>query len=81
MILLAKKIKIYARQNVELSRSVLSGWVDACCRLLSPREQAPQQYVLADGKLHADDGGRLGGRHHDVPEMEETCLLPSVNRH
>ncbi|WP_368382258.1 IS66 family transposase, partial [Shigella dysenteriae] len=33
----------------------LSGWVDACCRLLSPLEEALQDYVLTDGKLHADD--------------------------
>ncbi|AID80005.1 hypothetical protein ECOLIN_24545 [Escherichia coli Nissle 1917] len=30
---------------MELSRSLLSGWVDACCRQLSPLEEA----------LHADD--------------------------
>jgi transposase len=47
--------QIYGRQGVELSRSLLSGWVDACCRLLSPLEEALQDYVLTDGKLHADD--------------------------
>ncbi|MET4958778.1 transposase [Klebsiella pneumoniae] len=26
-------LKYTARQGVELSRSLLSGWVDACCRL------------------------------------------------
>ncbi|STK42849.1 putative transposase ORF 1, IS66 family [Escherichia coli] len=46
---------MYGRQGVELSRSLLSGWVDACCRLLSPLEEALQDYVLTDGKLHADD--------------------------
>lgn len=40
---------------MELSRSLLSGWVDACCRLLSPLEEALRNYVLTDGKLHADD--------------------------
>ena len=29
--------------------------VDACCRLLSPLEEALHGYVLTDGKLHADD--------------------------
>ncbi len=43
------------RQGVELSRSLLSGWVDACCRLLSPLEEALHGYVMTDGKLHADD--------------------------
>ncbi len=45
----------YTAAGVELSRSLLSGWVDACCRLLSPLEGALQDYVLTDGKLHADD--------------------------
>jgi transposase len=29
--------------------------VDACCRLLSPLEEALQDYVLPNGKRHADD--------------------------
>ncbi|EFG2279415.1 IS66 family transposase, partial [Escherichia coli] len=29
--------------------------VDACCRLLSPLEEALHGYVMTDGKLHADD--------------------------
>ncbi|OUE62994.1 transposase [Citrobacter freundii] len=52
---LYRQSEIYSRQGVELSRSLLSGWVDACCRLLSPLEEALQGYVLTDGKLHADD--------------------------
>lgn len=52
---LYRQSEIYARQGVELSRSVLSGWVDACSRLLSPLEEALRQYVLTNGKLHADD--------------------------
>ena len=31
---LYRQSEIYGRQGVELSRSLLSGWVDACCRLL-----------------------------------------------
>ena len=38
-----------------LSRSLLSGWMDACCQLLSPLDDALSRYVLTDGKLHADD--------------------------
>lgn len=52
---LYRQSEIYGRQGVDLSRSLLSGWVDACCRLLSPLEDALQDYVLTDGKLHADD--------------------------
>ncbi|KDU22081.1 transposase IS66 family protein [Escherichia coli 3-073-06_S4_C1] len=29
--------------------------MDACCRLLSPLEEALHGYVMTDGKLHADD--------------------------
>lgn len=52
---LYRQSEMYARQGVELGRSVLSGWVDACCRLMSPLEEALMQYVLTMGKLHADD--------------------------
>lgn len=45
----------YGRQDVELSSSLLSGWVDACSRLLEPLDESLQRYVLNDGKLHADD--------------------------
>lgn len=48
---LYRQSEIYGRQGVELSRSLLSGWVDACCRLLSPLEEALQDYVLTDGKI------------------------------
>ncbi len=46
---LYRQSEIYARQGVVLSRSVLSGWVDACCRLLAPLDEALQHYVLTDG--------------------------------
>lgn len=52
---LYRQSEIYVRQCVELSRPLPSGWVDACCQLLSPLEEAPQDYVLTDGKLHADN--------------------------
>ncbi len=52
---LYRQSEIYGRQGVELRRSLLSGWVDACCRLLSPLEEALHGYVMTDGKLHADD--------------------------
>lgn len=34
---------------------MLSGWGDACCRLLSPVDEAFHGYALTDGQLHADD--------------------------
>ncbi|STU66091.1 IS66 family element, transposase [Klebsiella pneumoniae subsp. ozaenae] len=47
---LYRQSEIYGRQGVELSRSLLSGWVDACCRLLSPLEEALHGYVMTDGQ-------------------------------
>lgn len=52
---LNRQSEIYERQGVTLSRSLLSGWVDACCQLLSPLDETLSRYVLTDGKLHADD--------------------------
>ncbi|EOA2027764.1 IS66 family transposase [Escherichia coli] len=52
---LYRQSEIYGRQGVELRRSLLSGWVDACCRLLSPLEEALHGDVMTDGKLYADD--------------------------
>lgn len=49
------KTASYGRQGVELSSLLLSGWVDACSRLLEPLDESLQRYVLNDGKLHADD--------------------------
>ncbi len=45
---LYRQSEIYGRQGVELRRSLLSGWVDACCRLLSPLEEALHGYVMTD---------------------------------
>lgn len=52
---LYRQSEIYSHQGVDLSRSLLSGWVDSCYRLLSQLEEALRDYVLTDGKLHADD--------------------------
>lgn len=52
---LYRQSEIYTRQGMELSRSVLAGWVEACCRLMAPLEEVLRQYVLRSGKVHADD--------------------------
>lgn len=52
---LYRQSEIYAREGVELSRSTLADWVGGCSILLSPLVSALQRYVLAAGKLHADD--------------------------
>ena len=52
---LYRQSEIYARQGVELERSTMADWVGGCSRLLSPLIDALSRYVMAAGKLHADD--------------------------
>lgn len=52
---LYRQSEIYARQGVELERSTLADWVGGCSRLLTPLVEALRRYVIAAGKLHADD--------------------------
>ncbi len=51
---LYRQSEIFARQGVELSRALLSNWVDACCLLMSPLN-ALYLYVMNAGKVHTDD--------------------------
>jgi transposase len=52
---LYRQNKIYARQGVELERSTLADWVGGASQLLGPLVDALHRYVIAAGKLHADD--------------------------
>ena len=52
---LYRQSEIYARQDVEISRSTMAGWVGAASELLSPLVDAIEKHVLAGPKLHADD--------------------------
>src|SRR5512142_756066 len=52
---LYRQSEIYARQRVELERSTLADWVGGCSRLLEPLVEALRRYVMAAGKVHADD--------------------------
>ncbi len=52
---LYRQSEIYARQQVEISRSTMAGWVGAASELLSPLVDALRRHVLAGQKLHADD--------------------------
>src|SRR6202022_4599173 len=52
---LYRQCEIYERQGVELERSTLADWVDQCSKLLDPLVEALRRYVMAAGKLHADD--------------------------
>ncbi len=52
---LYRQCEIYERQGVELERSTLADWVAGCSNLLDPLVEALRRYVMAAGKLHADD--------------------------
>jgi len=52
---LYRQCEIYERQGVELERSTLADWVEGCSKLLDPLGEALRRYVMAAGKLHADD--------------------------
>lgn len=52
---LYRQCVIYAREGVELDRSLLANWVGASSALLRPLVDAIRRHVLAGGKLHADD--------------------------
>jgi transposase len=52
---LYRQSEIYARAGVELERSTLADWVGGSSRLLDPLVEALRRYVMAAGKLHADD--------------------------
>ena len=52
---LYRRSEIYAREDVDLDRSTLAGWVGATGDLLAPFVDAVRKHVLAGSKLHADD--------------------------
>lgn len=52
---LYRQSQIYARSGLELDRATLADWVGALEHLVAPLVAALGGYVLAPGKLHADD--------------------------
>lgn len=46
---------IHARRGVELDPSTTGRWMGACGVLITPLVEALRRYVLAPGKVHADD--------------------------
>ncbi len=84
---LYRQSEMYGRQGVELSRSLLSGWVDACCRLLSPLAPAvwfayspdrkgihPQTHLAGfSGVLQADAYAGFNELYRDGRITEAAC--------
>lgn len=52
---LYRQTEILAQQGVDLSRALLTNWVDACCRLMAPLDEVLYHYVMNCRKLHTDD--------------------------
>ncbi|MBV9183189.1 MAG: IS66 family transposase [Acidobacteria bacterium] len=52
---LYRQSEIYARQYVDLERSTLADWVAGSTYLFAPLVEALRTYVMAPGKLHADE--------------------------
>jgi transposase len=52
---LYRQAGIYRRSGVELDRATLAEWVGGAARLLDPLVGSLGRYVLAPGKVHADD--------------------------
>ncbi|MWN88273.1 IS66 family transposase, partial [Escherichia coli] len=50
-----RQSEIFARQGIELSRALLSNWVDACCQLMTPLNDTLYRYVMNTRKVHTDD--------------------------
>ena len=46
---------IYAREGVDLERTMLADWVGKAAWLLAPLVEAVADHVMAAEKLHADD--------------------------
>lgn len=46
---------IYARQGIDLDRSTLADWIGGIARLVTPLAELIGRYVVAAGKVHADD--------------------------
>src|SRR5215472_14509653 len=57
---LYRQSQIFAREGVELERSVLARWVGEGAALLTPLAEVLRRYVLNTEKLHGDD--RTGAR-------------------
>jgi len=52
---LYRQAEIYAREGVDLDRSLLAGWVGKMAALVRPLIEGIEAHVLAAGQIHADD--------------------------
>ena len=52
---LYRQSEIFEREDIDIARSTLSGWVKQCRTLLKPLNTALQNYVFEASHLHGDD--------------------------
>jgi len=52
---LYRQSQIYAREGVELDRSILARWVGEASHLMEPLVETIRRYVMSTDKLHGDD--------------------------
>jgi transposase len=52
---LHRQSQIFAREGVDLNRSILARWVGEAAALLEPVAEVLRRYVLDTEKLHGDD--------------------------
>ena len=52
---LYRQSQMYAREGVELDRSVLARWVGEASALMTPLVEVLRRYVMSTDKLHGDD--------------------------
>jgi len=52
---LYRQSAIYAREDIDLPRSTLAGWVGECAALLGPLTEAIRRHALGGTTVHADD--------------------------
>jgi transposase len=52
---LYRQSQMYAREGVELDRSVLTRWVGEASELMAPLVEVLRRYVMSADKLHGDD--------------------------
>jgi len=46
---------MYAREDIELDRSILERWVGEASALMAPLVEVLRRYVMSTDKLHGDD--------------------------
>ncbi len=52
---LYRQTQIYAREGVDLDRSVLARWIGEASQLMAPLVEAIRRHVMSADKLHGDD--------------------------